>query len=565
MSVVERSINGKSACLILLLSTCIWISPLLFNQFAWVTDLFLQYQWATQFDRSLREGIAIPRWNSASNNGLGDATFLHIHPLYYYLVSVTNVLIQDIWVSMRFVLGAAHWALGIVVYISLKNKPHSNQALVCGIVAQWMPFMMLQTIYGQSFPVLLAMPMTAWVVHTLVSPTFDAKKIFVCCAALTCAILSHILIAFTLIVCVSLTLAIWALLDSRLTTKNTPHCNITRFKLWIGVVALSMGLSAWYLVPAIFGRSMINAQAWSLGQLISPALSWQRNFIFPWWTVLQEGQTSFAVLWLTPFPAALIGLILGSAIWRARKFSSINHSTAWQILLNVWLSAGIFACAISWPIWATFGFFQQLQFPFRFVGVMSVTAALLLGHPLFSTRTRLLGAPRWLLVLGSTLLCSGILLGQAFVGGRHMVPNTSWLTGTFGQPEYLPSNVPSTWRQAFSHSVLCGNTLSGCTILVNKSHTKIFRYTSEVGQDMPLPIFFHPGWLTKLDGQQVLSSSADAHTGLLTVQAPPGTHELQVTWAGTPLEKWGNSISLVSLFALLAGLAAVVLRKPSDT
>ncbi len=44
----------------LLLSSLIWATPLILDQFAWIADLYIHYQWAAQFDSSLHEGVWLP-------------------------------------------------------------------------------------------------------------------------------------------------------------------------------------------------------------------------------------------------------------------------------------------------------------------------------------------------------------------------------------------------------------------------------------------------------------------------------------------------------------------------
>lgn len=552
---------GVRTYLWLALSTLLWMYPLTINQFAWVTDLTIHYQWATQFERSLHEGILVPRWNDASNSGLGDATFLHIHPLFYYLVAAVNLQTQDIWTAMRVVVAVAHWTLGAVAYRSAKGLWNSPHAWACGIAAQWMPFMALQTLFGQSFPVLLAMPLSALVAGKIASTRFTTRDALVCSLALTGTILSHVLVSFTVIVCVSLALALRWVYECRLAGPSASRASFIRLTQWTGVMALSICLCAWYLVPAVLGRNLINSQAWNFSGNASPRLSWQNNFAFPWWTALQDGNTSVALQWLSPLPAFLIGTLALQYLWRMRSNTAPNGEPLPR-LLGIWLAAMFFFSAVSWPFWSLLSPFQQLQFPWRFGGVLSISASILLGCPVFGVRVRYLRLPLWSLLLGIAVAASGILLGQTFVGGKQSIPDASWLTGSFGQPEYLPSGVPASWSQAVKNEVLCGSADSDCQILSHTAHHKIFQYDAEAAQGRSLPVFFHPGWQAVLDGQQLLRAFPAPHTGLLKITTPAGAHSIDVVWVGTRWEHLGAAVSLFGVLALLVGMLAVALRTP---
>ena len=90
MSIVKSpkpAVTFITPLIVFVLSSVIWATPLMLNKFAWMIDLHVHYQWAAQFEQAIREEVWVPRWAALSHEGLGDATFLHIHPLYYYLAA----------------------------------------------------------------------------------------------------------------------------------------------------------------------------------------------------------------------------------------------------------------------------------------------------------------------------------------------------------------------------------------------------------------------------------------------------------------------------------------------
>jgi hypothetical protein len=65
--------------------------------------------------------------------------------------------------------------------------------------------------------------------------------------------------------------------------------------------------------------------------------------------------------------------------------------------------------------------------------------------------------------------------------------------------------------------------------------------------------FYFPGWQVRLSDGTILSAYPSTNLGLLTVDLPPGDHQLTLSWKGTTVQRVAGTISLIAL-ALLAGL-----------
>jgi hypothetical protein len=63
-----------------------------------------------------------------------------------------------------------------------------------------------------------------------------------------------------------------------------------------------------------------------------------------------------------------------------------------------------------------------------------------------------------------------------------------------------------------------------------------------------------PGWSARLDRSEAPAVSGSG-TGFITVRVPPGRHRLEVEFRNTPIRSLGNLVSVCSLGVCLAGLA----------
>lgn len=454
-----------------------------------------------------------------SHQGLGDPTFVHIHPLYYYLVAAVNFFVADLWLAMKTVVIASHLLLGVAVFWTVAIRFSPAVGLLAGLTAQWLPYNMFLAVYSQAFPALLAVALSVGLV-----------------------ILAHILVALTLLLIMATVLFI----DAARRLQDGRSC-LKLLLPWAAAVVLSLGMTGWYWIPAVLERSLINPHGGELGKWLAPQLAWDRNFIFPILTALSEGSTSLAILWMAPLPLAWVALPALTTANRRAAAVPWHTSRPTAIVMLVCLLSLFFASGLSWPVWALLPPLQQMQFPWRFLGLGGVAAELLVGSFAADPLQR-----RWAL---STLILSVavtlLLLGQTFHGGKRLTPSNTWLKGSFGQPEYLPIWASKAQPNGGARPVSpCAADGSLCTILVDGTHQKVFGIDLPSSATVLLPVHFHPGWTANLRGE-TLAIGPSAANGLIELALPEGKNTVTLSWGGTQLENGAQLVTLCSLVAML--------------
>ena len=528
-------------------SSLVWSIPLFLNRFAWTADIFAHYQWAAQFESALREGVLIPRWAALSHQGLGDATFSHIHPLFYYLACGVNVAIGNLWTSMKLVVVLSHLVLGCGIYRLVHRNFGKTSALLAGLTAQWMPYHFFLIDYSQAFPTLLAIAIMALVLDAVFQN--DTKLTWISAVSfLVCGVVvAHILVAFTLLVSLSLAIFLATVVKRKETTRYD-----RLLVNWSIAAILGLGLSGWYWIPAVFGRSMINPQGWALGQWLLPHLAWDRNFIFPLLTALTEGSTSTAILWLSPVPLVFINLyaITHTKIIQLSLLPRYNRQifaiAVLTSLISIFLSSGT-----SWLIWEYVPPFQQLQFPWRFLGISGLASAIIIGVFFSPGETPPRSKRIGYISLLSCVLITLALAAQALYGGKTVVPDNLWLVGNFGQPEYLPAWVPASQANKNDGANLCRGASERCTIVIDGSHEKIFRTKLYAHEKLTFPLYFHPGWRATIEETTTVELVPNIASGLVEASIPAGQNLIRMYWEGTSLEKAGAWVSFISLILVI--------------
>lgn len=261
-------------------------------------------------------------------------------------------------------------------------------------------------------------------------------------------------------------------------------------------------------------------------------------------------------LWLTPLPGVASASIY--IFWLRNRKNNKNTSiiSPSEKILTYAVFSFFFSSAFSWPLWYFSSTLQQLQFPWRFLALLSLAAAFLTASPAFRlSRTNPWPGYAILVVALLTFPLSFLCITNTLKTGTSTVPNPSWLTGSYGQPEYLPAKVPPEWRNAMGANKPCQAKSPSCSPVRNESHEKEWRVTNKTAGAHLFPVFFHPGWQAYVDEKNI-TLEADAETGFAKIVLPAGTHSVEMRWNGTQAQQWGEKISLFMLF--LTSLLVIV-------
>lgn len=541
-----------SVLLIFSLSTTLWMLPLLVDRMGFIVDMKLHYQWAHAFQQSFSERNWIPRWNNFSHEGMGDATFSHIHPLFYYITTWLDIILNDLWKSMRWVVAFSHFSLGIILFKFCKKWAPFSSALAAGLIGQWIPFWTVQLLAMQQYPALLSLPFAAITLGLSVFARPQLSWVILASLALSATILSHILMGFMTIVCISLPILLTTTRNF-LYPKNTNSKRETLSHLisWCFCVLFSILICSWYLLPAFFDRNLISSQGWNLGDTVNSTLNWRNNFSFSITEPYHDHSTKIFLLWLLPLPA--IAISIAHIFWQFnnKKSEKLRSLQPWLHIFKYVIFSFFFSSALSWPFWYFSSTLQQLQFPWRFVGLMSLASAFLIAGPAFNRSKK--GWRASYNILGIILITFPIsifYITNTLTTGESAKPNASWLVGEYGQPEYFPAGVPFTWRKEIDFINSCKIDSLNCITIKNQSHFKKWKVKHQAAHNQLLPVFSHPGWSLYVDGQKE-KFQTNINTGLVEITLTPGIHEVEMRWQGTQWQKRGNQISLLTLLFII--------------
>jgi len=538
MTTSTRSRLLGAGCVFLFL-VLLWLYPLLSLKLAAQFDFGVHLRWASQFHEALQEGNVLPRWAYASVDGLGDPTFFYYQPLVYYISSFFHMLGCDLRVALLLTEICSFALLGSTVFFYfLRRYPNRGAALGTIFVLACPPLYFLATQMA-AFPWVFSMPFSV----LFVAETIRERQRPTRLAVLICLIcLAHLLSGLMTLFATGLARLIFAFPNRH---------NLREHLRWGLGVALGLALSAFFLYPAITQLDLITPSGW-LGPF-----DWHRGFVFPLFTYLRYG-----LLWIgpqIPFPFLAVGLAMLTLFPRMPIPDREAGLTARRLAI-VSLVSLAFASELAYPMYANVSALHKLQFPYRFMFLACVLAAIA-----FVIHLNTGAWSRWSRPVKSAALVmmilyiaqAGILQWKLIRSGERLPEPASLMHGRFGQPEYMPAVHGPHWEAYVADGKLAGECRRlgiRCDVTSQRSHDMNVSIASSRSVAVRLPVFAFPAWRASVDGV-TQPYAFDKDTGLLLVQLPPGTHVVALGWSRLPAEVTGLWISAGALCILLGSLA----------
>jgi hypothetical protein len=354
---------------------CTLAVPLLHSGFPLGHDLAAHLTYTYLFDRALDAGQFPVRWTAGVRPGDAQPLFNFYQPGFYYLVQLVHALVPSLATSMK-VAVLVMWAAGTTFMLRLQAHRDWLAAAFGAVVFAGAPYLLLDLNVRAAFPEFVAIMCavgTVWAIGRLFTAPGPGRAAWLACllaASMVCHLPATIIFS-PLFVAVALRHGL-----------GSPD----RWRAWrwcAAAVLLAVGLSAFYVVPALGERHLVRMDALTQGyfeyrdHFVEPA-QWLR---FDWGfgsSVPGPGDgMSFqvgAVQWV--ILAAATGCALVAAL--KRRLTPDD----WDVVF--WLGVVAFALfmttAASQPIWDAVPQLSYLQFPWRFLMLVAVACGCLAAN-----------------------------------------------------------------------------------------------------------------------------------------------------------------------------------------
>jgi 6-pyruvoyl-tetrahydropterin synthase-like protein len=503
-------------------------------------DLPNHLRFAMPFYESIKAGTLYPGWLAESNYGFGDPRFRFYPPGLYYLLTATRFLTGDwYWATVAaFLLIAVAGGLGVYFWARAICEP--KIAMLAAIFYAVVPYH-LNELYQASllseYAACSVLPFAFAFVERICR-----RRRAVDVAGLGAAYALLILTHLPLTVIGSLSLLIYGLF--RLEKKT-----------WLATLGrLALGVTLGLAASAFFWTTMVAELPWIKGGSVESNVyyDYRANFLFS-----SAALTNLNTWYANVLSVALIGFLLPALVLVVRFFRSSNRSLRAALLLTT--AAFLMATPLSRPLWAIVPGLSQVQFPWRWLAITSLSGCVILAASLPKWKEKLRTGVRAyeLLVALAFVLSLGYSATQIvwecdYINRARLEPMLVEMRGAVSFKDWLPIGA----RDIVHVEKIDGNVQAGdrpITVTSWAPQHRTFHVEPGAQTTARVRTYFYPYWVAMADGQQLATSAAP--DGALLVSLPPNATNVDLIFREPPRVRRAAIASGLSwlLIAVLLG------------
>lgn len=500
--------------------------------------LDVAYQW--------KQGVLFPRWTAWTNHGFGEPRFIFYPPLSWLLGAALLSVLPDTAVPVVFIV-LVQTVAGLCAYALLRSLVRRRAARLGAVFYVINPNALLLTYVRSDFAEQLA------------------------CALLPLLLLATLRLCDSLADCSSRVspLALFSLTFAGIWLSNAPAAVIGSYSVgflvaWAvltqrsgrvvarGIAALLLGfaLAAFYIIPAAYEQRWVNiAQALSSG-----LLPWQ-NFLF---TSIDDVEHTW-FNWIASLCTLSLILLLALAALASRRFASreTKHRRAFTSLLLLGAVATFLTLHWSAPLWTLLPKLRFIQFPWRWISILALVAAVFLAL-LFEKRR---GWLWFALVVLLTIPLAHFLVVNTWWDADEMSIQRDAITsghGFDGTDEYdplgddhldLPVDAPLA-KALPADSADNSAPLAEVRVEHWSTQEKQIHVNAQSHARIALRVINYPAWRVKVNGRTIQPERMeDVNQMVIPVNA--GSSDIRIAFTRTPDRTIGNTVSALSFFMVM--------------
>ncbi len=554
------------------------------HDFQHIARLFL-------LDQGLHQGYLFPRWVDTLGFNFGYPLFNFYPPLIYYISEMFRLVgMSYIWsVKAMVILGYGLGAVGTYLLCLKVYKVHKVQKIAALVAATLFTFFTYHAtlVYVRgAFAEFWGMNVLPFAFLSLEllreKPTIKRSVFFA--TTLAALILSHIFVAFPFIL-FFIPYTVYSILN---TSNKT---NYIKYVFLGGILGAT--LSAFYWLPSMLERKFTLVDSILTKELASytvhflqPLQLWHSSWGYGGSGAGLSDGMSFQLGKIHTALAAL-SLIMFLILLSRKKLERLQALRYTLYALMLCLSL-FMTTEYSKFIWDAVVPLQYLQFPWRFLTFAGVFIAILGGfvmqftyEALSSSRMRGSKSNKIVLLISLIIISGTIFQYQKYFRPESYVKKTDVELTSFNEIawnvssssfEFSPKGAPLK-KSKYDTSIFDIEQIGIPYTVYRIPYTKAKIHQTEssfrekvFGINSPKPFVFtlntfnFPGWTAYIDGGRLPISDNNKYK-LITVQVPAGVHNLEFRFEDTPVRKWSNTTSLVSLAGTILLLSVGKFKK----
>jgi hypothetical protein len=523
-------------------------------------DLPNHLRFVLPFYEALQSGHFHPAWLAESNYGLGDPRFIFYPPGLYYLLSGSRTLAGGWYWGLVLTFISLSVAGGLGAYFWARSAFAPRIAMWAGIVYILAPYR-LNELYQASllseYAACSILPFAFAFVERMIKRK-NAYDVAGLSASYALLVLTHLPTA----VIGSIALAIYALVRAYSETRNSGISLTARTSKALAPLGrLALGTVLGLAASSFFWTSMVAELSWIKGNSgdPNPYYDYQRNFLFSP-SALTNRNTWYANI----LALAVIGFLSPGIAFIIGSFKRDKTNQALNASFLVLLATFFMATGLSKPVWSVVPKLSEVQFPWRWLSVVSLMGALIFAGSLPKWAEQFRGKlrPRDLAIglaftLSLVFIATQIIVDCDYLARVRFEPLAQEVRGAVSFKDWLPI-----WAKEFNEvEKMSAKAHAGARevrVTAWEAERRAIHLGSGAESTLRVQTYFYPHWKARAGGQ-VLPTMAAAD-GLLLISAPPQTVDIELSFERPVSVRVFEAVTIVSWLMILSFLVFGVIK-----
>ncbi len=512
-------------------------------------------------DQGIKQGYLYPRWVDLLGFNFGYPLFNFYPPLVYYLAEIFHLFgFSFVWsIKLTFIFGSFIGAVG--VYFLVKKLAGQAAALLSSALYTYFFYHAVLIYVRGALAEFFALSLIPFVFLSL-----EKKNIIWFGLTFALLILAHPLIAFPMLFFLGIHLIF----------------NTQFLKQLIGGGLLAGSLSAFFWLPSLIEREFTLIDTILTRELANYKVHfvYTQQFLYSPWgyggSIAGPHDGMTFQLGKIPMFLVLTAVVLSIIYLIKEKFN--KHLSTFYFLLFLLLFSLFMTTSYSTFIWDKIRYLWYLQFPWRFLTFAGLFIAVCGGYSVFFIQKLI--KRKFITVIIVIIFITSIIgiYQKYFQPQKYIQANDQKLTSfeeiawrvSRTSHEFMPKGVKTTKSELgttildvkkdqikkINYQLVYGEANIKQTI--NKFTDKSYKVIAKTQTRFRLNTFNFPGWNAYIDNKKIRIDDLNEYK-LITVDIPAGSHNLKFVFEDTPIRKFANTLSLLSLIAILFYSRRVVL------
>ena len=541
---IKFSKNEKFNLLVLAGISCAVMLPIFFRGLPYGIDMAHHFQCAYSYYEGFLDGDFYPSWSANRNLGFGGMELRLYPPLSHYLLAVIYLFIRDWHLAFWLTVTLFSFIGSLGVYLWSRELMTEKKAMFAGCFYALMPYHLNQiysTFFFSEFVGSAVLPFSFWLIYRVAK---RGKLIDVVGLAISFAvlILSHLPLAVIGSIC---------FLIYGLSLLEQKKWHLQFLKLTTGAL-LGLAASSFFLIKIfqernLLGKTLVYADPW---------YNYKLHFLISQSQVYTESIASKVYangIWLYEL---IFYCTVGIVVFCAIPFVIYTRGNYEKKIKGIWLIFGISLFLTLSPsdfIWKNLELLQEVQFPWRWLTIISLMAAVVSAAKLdiliewFKCKKR----PLSLIITGAFIVITTIGCCQ-IINKALFIPKD--ITEITVKSVQSAKGLPFWWT-IWAKEDLFRNTSEKVSIDSRTFQVKEWTATkrelqvsSGESETVHIATFYHPNW--KATVNDAPAEVQPDENGAILISIPAQSSIVKLYFQETFIEQTGKWVSVFTWLCL---------------